>query len=323
MEATPGIEPGYRALQEPGRDAKHLVDTNFEGSSTRPGRAQGACLGRGKRVISGGPSAIPQCVCARGDAADRAREPSASADGAGRRRQRPQSTATSSGRRPAGRCHRLRAGSDRATGSGRSFPSHRRCRGPAGSYGPEPTGPTPSRSRPACRSSAGPVDQLWHARRQDELGTGIWVRRRRHSPNAVHHLLQHKTLGAEARAMSAQLATEHGTPHSPRRDRTLPVLRLTAASLVTRIGTADARGSKRAAPTRRVAPSTNRRSRTRCSGIIPVLSGRCDARSLRERGGPDRPRARDDQKPETCSSGSWVPSGSPDQSRVPAATSAA
>ena len=44
--------------------------------------------------------------------------------------------------------------SDRSTGSGRSFPSHRCYRGPAGSYSPEPTGPTPSRSRPACRRSS-------------------------------------------------------------------------------------------------------------------------------------------------------------------------
>jgi UDP:flavonoid glycosyltransferase YjiC (YdhE family) len=54
-------------------------------------------------------------------------------------------------------------------------------------------------------------DQLWHARRQDELGTGIWARRRRHIPNAVQRLLQDNTLGEQARAMSAQLATEHGT----------------------------------------------------------------------------------------------------------------
>ena len=54
-------------------------------------------------------------------------------------------------------------------------------------------------------------DQLWHARRQDELGTGIWARRRRHIPNAVQRLLQDSSLGEQAQAMSAQLATEHGT----------------------------------------------------------------------------------------------------------------
>ena len=54
-------------------------------------------------------------------------------------------------------------------------------------------------------------DQLWHARRQDELGTGTWARRRRHIPNAVQRLLHDNTLGEQARAMSAQLAAEHGT----------------------------------------------------------------------------------------------------------------
>ena len=34
------------------------------------------------------------------------------------------------------------------------FVSSHRCCGPAGSYSPEPTGPTPSRSRPACRRSS-------------------------------------------------------------------------------------------------------------------------------------------------------------------------
>ncbi len=54
-------------------------------------------------------------------------------------------------------------------------------------------------------------DQLWHARRQQALGTGVWVRRDRDLAGALRQLLTDEDLGERARALGAQIGAEDGT----------------------------------------------------------------------------------------------------------------
>lgn len=54
-------------------------------------------------------------------------------------------------------------------------------------------------------------DQLWHARRQQELGTGVWVKHRRNLDAAVHRICTDAALEDRARAVGALVAAEDGT----------------------------------------------------------------------------------------------------------------
>ena len=54
-------------------------------------------------------------------------------------------------------------------------------------------------------------DQLWHARRQQALGTAVWVRRDRDLAGALRRLLTDDGLTERARAIGARLGTEDGT----------------------------------------------------------------------------------------------------------------
>ena len=54
-------------------------------------------------------------------------------------------------------------------------------------------------------------DQLWHARRQAELGTGLWVRRPSRLEAAIARLLDDESLTDHARALARRLADEDGT----------------------------------------------------------------------------------------------------------------
>lgn len=53
-------------------------------------------------------------------------------------------------------------------------------------------------------------DQLWHARRQSDLGSGIWVRRDRDLSAALRRLLTDASLGERARELGAKIGAEHG-----------------------------------------------------------------------------------------------------------------
>ncbi len=53
-------------------------------------------------------------------------------------------------------------------------------------------------------------DQLWHARRQRELGSGVWVRRDRDLSGALRRLLTDESLGERARGLAAKIGTENG-----------------------------------------------------------------------------------------------------------------
>ena len=53
-------------------------------------------------------------------------------------------------------------------------------------------------------------DQQWHARRQQELGSGIYARRPRDLPTALRQLLHDDSIGERARELAAQMSTEHG-----------------------------------------------------------------------------------------------------------------
>jgi UDP:flavonoid glycosyltransferase YjiC (YdhE family) len=56
-------------------------------------------------------------------------------------------------------------------------------------------------------------DQVFHARRQQELGTGVWARRLRHLPDAIDDLLGpcRMDYADRARAFAAEIAGEDGT----------------------------------------------------------------------------------------------------------------
>ena len=54
-------------------------------------------------------------------------------------------------------------------------------------------------------------DQLWHARRQAELGTGLWVRRPSRLDAAIARLLNDESLTGHARSLARRLADEDGT----------------------------------------------------------------------------------------------------------------
>ena len=57
-------------------------------------------------------------------------------------------------------------------------------------------------------------DQRWHARRQEELGTGIWVRRSRDLRGALRRLLTDASLHDGARELSLKIGSEHGTTNA-------------------------------------------------------------------------------------------------------------
>lgn len=57
-------------------------------------------------------------------------------------------------------------------------------------------------------------DQLWHARRQAELGTGIWVRRQRDLASAVAHAVGDVALAANARDLGGPIRAEDGTTNA-------------------------------------------------------------------------------------------------------------
>ncbi len=54
-------------------------------------------------------------------------------------------------------------------------------------------------------------DQLWHARRQQALGTGIWIRRDRDLARGMRRLLTDEALDGRARELGAEIAAEDGT----------------------------------------------------------------------------------------------------------------
>ena len=54
-------------------------------------------------------------------------------------------------------------------------------------------------------------DQAWHGRRQQQLGTGIWVKRMRHLPWAIRQLLVETTLAEKASALGERLRADNGT----------------------------------------------------------------------------------------------------------------
>jgi hypothetical protein len=53
-------------------------------------------------------------------------------------------------------------------------------------------------------------DQQWHARRQEALGTGVWVRRERDLARAIRQLLTDSALTDRARDLGAKISTEDG-----------------------------------------------------------------------------------------------------------------
>ena len=54
-------------------------------------------------------------------------------------------------------------------------------------------------------------DQLWHARRQQTLGSGVWVRRNRDLAGALRQLLTDEALRERARELGAKIGAEDGT----------------------------------------------------------------------------------------------------------------
>lgn len=54
-------------------------------------------------------------------------------------------------------------------------------------------------------------DQLWHAQRQQKLGTGVWIRRSSEMPQAVQRLLSDATMRERARVLGDKIAAENGT----------------------------------------------------------------------------------------------------------------
>ena len=54
-------------------------------------------------------------------------------------------------------------------------------------------------------------DQRWHARRQDELGTGLWVRRDRDLAAQITRLLSDEAIRDRAAALGRRIAAEDGT----------------------------------------------------------------------------------------------------------------
>jgi UDP:flavonoid glycosyltransferase YjiC (YdhE family) len=53
-------------------------------------------------------------------------------------------------------------------------------------------------------------DQQWHARRQEELGTGVWVRKPKELDRAIRRVLGDRVIAERARAFGDLLATEDG-----------------------------------------------------------------------------------------------------------------
>jgi rhamnosyltransferase subunit B len=53
-------------------------------------------------------------------------------------------------------------------------------------------------------------DQQWHARRQQALGTGVWVRRERDLARAMRQLLTDSALAERARDLGAKIGTDDG-----------------------------------------------------------------------------------------------------------------
>ena len=53
-------------------------------------------------------------------------------------------------------------------------------------------------------------DQLWHARRQRQLGSGVWVRHDRDLSGALRRLLTDESLRERARDLAAKIGTENG-----------------------------------------------------------------------------------------------------------------
>jgi UDP:flavonoid glycosyltransferase YjiC (YdhE family) len=53
-------------------------------------------------------------------------------------------------------------------------------------------------------------DQQWHARRQEQLGTGIWARRQRDLPNALRRLLNDASMADRAHELATKMQSEHG-----------------------------------------------------------------------------------------------------------------
>jgi len=54
-------------------------------------------------------------------------------------------------------------------------------------------------------------DQQWHAQRQQELGTGLWVRRMRDLPAAVRRIVSDSALSDAAAGLAVKLRVEDGT----------------------------------------------------------------------------------------------------------------
>jgi UDP:flavonoid glycosyltransferase YjiC (YdhE family) len=54
-------------------------------------------------------------------------------------------------------------------------------------------------------------DQLWHARRQQTLGTAVWVRRDSDLSGALQQLLTDEGMAERARTLGAQIGAEDGT----------------------------------------------------------------------------------------------------------------
>ena len=95
--------------------------------------------------------------------------------------------------------------------------------------GPRPVGCTRHRTRLALEAGVPSVivpclfDQLWHARRQQQLGIGIWVRRPATFNRQSTGCSPTRSLSRARRPSSAPtLRAEHGTRRRRRRDRTLP-----------------------------------------------------------------------------------------------------
>ncbi len=60
-------------------------------------------------------------------------------------------------------------------------------------------------------------DQVWHARRQEQLGTGIHVPKGRRLGGAIKRLVSETSLTNRANNLAEQLATENGVTMTAQR----------------------------------------------------------------------------------------------------------
>lgn len=57
-------------------------------------------------------------------------------------------------------------------------------------------------------------DQVWHAKRQVELGTGLHAKKTKHLRAAITELIENDTLADNARGLAAKINEEDGTANA-------------------------------------------------------------------------------------------------------------